>query len=40
MTKMATLDNGLEIKVPLFINEGDKVIIDTRTCEYVERVQA
>lgn len=36
--KPATLDNGLEVKVPLFINEGDKIKIDTRTGEYVERV--
>ena len=38
MTKMATLESGLEIKVPLFINEGDKIRIDTRTDTYVERV--
>ena len=36
--KPATLDNGLEIKVPLFIKNGDTVKIDTRTQEYVERV--
>ncbi|MBT3392941.1 MAG: elongation factor P [Elusimicrobiaceae bacterium] len=35
--KPATLENGIEIRVPLFINEGDKVVIDTRTGEYVER---
>ena len=38
MTKPATLESGLEIKVPLFINEGDKIRIDTRTDSYVERV--
>ena len=38
MTKMATLETGAEIKVPLFINEGDKILVDTRTCAYVERV--
>lgn len=38
MTKPATLESGLEIKVPLFINEGDKIRIDTRTDTYVERV--
>ncbi|MDT8285646.1 MAG: elongation factor P [Elusimicrobiales bacterium] len=38
MMKMATLNTGLEIKVPLFIKEGDKVRVDTRTFEYVERV--
>ena len=38
MTKPATLEGGIEIKVPLFINEGDKIRIDTRTDTYVERV--
>jgi elongation factor P len=38
MSKVATLESGLEIKVPLFINEGDKIRIDTRTDTYVERV--
>ena len=38
LTKPATLESGLEIKVPLFINEGDKIRIDTRTDTYVERV--
>ncbi|MEJ7556970.1 MAG: elongation factor P [Pedobacter sp.] len=37
--KYATLETGVEIKVPLFINQGDKVRIDTRTGEYVERVK-
>ena len=36
-TKPATLETGAEIKVPLFINEGDKLKIDTRTGEYLER---
>jgi len=35
--KPATLDNGLEIKVPLFINVGDKIKVDTRSGEYLER---
>ena len=39
VTKDATLDNGYEIQVPLFINEGDLVKIDTRTGEYAERVK-
>ena len=38
MTKVATLETGAEIKVPLFINEGDKILVDTRTGTYVERV--
>ena len=36
-TKPATLETGAEIKVPLFINAGDKIRIDTRTGEYMER---
>ncbi len=35
--KPATLETGAEVKVPLFINQGDKVKIDTRTGEYLER---
>jgi elongation factor P len=37
-TKPAVLETGYVIQVPLFINEGDAVKIDTRTGEYVERV--
>ncbi len=37
-TKPATLETGAQIKVPLFINEGDVVQIDTRTGEYLNRV--
>ena len=36
--KPATLETGLEITVPLFINIGDILKIDTRTCEYIERI--
>ena len=36
-TKPATLETGAEIRVPLFINEGDHIRIDTRTGEYMER---
>lgn len=36
--KPATLENGLEISVPLFVNIGDKIRIDTRTGEYMERL--
>jgi elongation factor P len=39
VTKPATLETGAEIKVPLFINEGDKIKIDTRTGEYLERAK-
>jgi elongation factor P len=38
-TKPATLETGLTINVPLFLNEGDRVKIDTRTNQYIERVQ-
>ena len=37
--KYATTENGIELKVPLFINQGDKIKIDTRTGDYVERVK-
>ena len=37
VTKPATLETGAEIKVPIFINEGDKIQIDTRTGEYMAR---
>ena len=36
-TKPATLETGAEVKVPLFINEGEEIIIDTRTGEYLSR---
>ena len=37
VTKLATVETGAEIRVPLFINEGEMVRIDTRTGEYMER---
>ena len=37
-SKPATMETGLVVNVPLFINEGDKLKIDTRSGEYVERV--
>ena len=36
-TKPATLETGAEVRVPLFINQGDRIRIDTRTGEYMER---
>lgn len=36
-TKSATLETGAVIKVPLFVNQGDRVRVDTRTGEYMER---
>ena len=38
-TKPAKIETGMEIRVPLFINEGDTVKIDSSTCSYVERVK-
>lgn len=39
VTKAATVETGAEVKVPIFINEGDKIKIDTRTGDYLERVR-
>ncbi|MDF2567676.1 MAG: elongation factor [Oscillospiraceae bacterium] len=36
-TKPATLETGAEIRVPLFIEQGDRIRVDTRTGEYMER---
>jgi elongation factor P len=36
-TKPATLESGVSVEVPLFVNEGDRVRVDTRTGEYVSR---
>jgi len=38
-TKPATLETGAVIQVPLFINQGEKIRVDTRTGQYVERVR-
>jgi elongation factor P len=38
-TKTVTLESGIEVNVPLFIDEGELVKIDIRTREYVERVK-
>jgi elongation factor P len=37
-SKPATLETGLVLQVPLFVNEGDKVRVDTRDDKYIERV--
>jgi len=37
VTKPATVETGAEIRVPIFINEGDMIRVDTRTGEYMER---
>tara|TARA_B100000767_G_C19524635_1_gene433948 strand:+ start:14 stop:325 length:312 start_codon:yes stop_codon:yes gene_type:complete len=36
--KPATLENGLNIQVPPFIDAGDEVIIDTRNLEYIKKI--
>lgn len=38
-TKPATLESGATVQVPLFINKGDRVKVDTRTGAYIERVK-
>ena len=37
--KPATLENGINIMVPPFINSGDKIILDTRTLEYIKKIK-
>jgi len=37
--KPATLENGINIMVPPFINSGDKIILDTRNLEYVKKIK-
>lgn len=39
VTKAATVETGATVHVPLFVNEGDKIRIDTETNKYVERVK-
>jgi elongation factor P len=36
-TKPATLESGLTVNVPLFVQQGDKIKVDTRSGEYIER---
>ncbi len=38
-TKIVTLETGITIQVPMFVNEGDVIRIDTRTGDYMERVK-
>ncbi len=37
--KPATLENGIKIMVPPFINSGDKIALDTRTLEYIKKIK-
>ncbi len=39
-TKPVTTETGLEVKVPLFIKQGDKILVNTESGEYVERVNS
>jgi elongation factor P len=38
--KPATLETGAKVQVPIFIDQGEKIKVDTRTCEYVSRVNS
>ena len=38
--KPAKLETGIVVQVPLFVEEGEKIKVDTRTGEYIERVKA
>ena len=38
-TKTAVLETGAKIQVPMFVNQGEKIRVDTRTGEYMERVK-
>ena len=38
-TKDAVLETGVKIQVPMFVNEGELIRVDTRTGEYMERVK-
>ena len=40
VTKPATVETGAEVKVPILINQGDRIKIDTKTGAYLERVKA
>ena len=40
VTKPATLESGAEVKVPLFINTGDRIKVDTRSGDYLERAKS
>lgn len=40
VTKPALLETGYELQVPLFIEEGDHLVVDTRTGEYIERAKS
>lgn len=37
--KDATVEPGVTVRVPLFIEEGERIKVDTRTCEYSERIK-
>ena len=38
--KPCTVEGGYEVAVPLFVNDGDTIRIDTRTGEYADRIRA
>lgn len=38
-TKLVTVENGYQFKVPIFINSGDTIVINTETGDYIERIK-
>ena len=40
VTKPCTVEGGYELAVPLFVNEGDSIRIDTRTGDYADRIRS
>ena len=38
-TKLATLETGYELQVPMFVEQGDMIRVDTRSGEYMERLK-
>ncbi len=38
VTKTVTVETGVQVKVPIFIKEGDKILVNTESGDYVERV--
>ncbi|THB64158.1 MAG: elongation factor P [Spirochaetaceae bacterium] len=39
-TKMVTIETGVEVRVPIFIKQGERIMVNTETNEYVERVNS
>jgi len=39
VTKAAVMETGLEVQVPMFVSQGDRLVIDTRDARYIRRAQ-